>query len=329
MKKRIRAATLIVAIGGLIIGVSGCGSDARSAGSDGLVHVSLRLDWSWGAQHAGYVVAQELGYYKEAGLDVEIDEGQGSSTTGQLVASGRADFGVVAAGQVLVANSTGLPLRAFATIAQKSPTTILYNKKLVQPASLDDLEGHSISVTTTSTTYNEFQAVASSNDLDLSKIKVVSAGTAATQAFVSGEVDTHLGLSYLDGPQAELAGVDVGYLPLSDFGLDVPFTALVTNEDFLNGNADEVAAFAKATERGWEYVQQHPDKALEIFNDAEPQTDKELNAKILPLFVELLGNNVGSYDESHWGALEKLYEDAGLLKESVDLSTVYDDTVLR
>src|SRR5690606_16071011 len=82
------------------------------------VDVSLRLDWLWGAEHAPYFVALDQGYYEEAGLNVDIREGEGSTLAARLVGTGDDTFGVVSAGTVLASVSQGIPLKTVATLIQ-------------------------------------------------------------------------------------------------------------------------------------------------------------------------------------------------------------------
>ncbi len=55
--------------------------------------VRLRLDWIPGAEHAAYYVTKNLGYYAEAGPDVTIDDGSGSSDSAKLLGTGEIQFG--------------------------------------------------------------------------------------------------------------------------------------------------------------------------------------------------------------------------------------------
>lgn len=327
MTTRYRMLTAVLGLGALLFGTGV--SIAQSAPSGQLKPITFRLDWTWGAQHAGYVVAKALGYYKDAGLDVTISEGEGSSVTAKLVAAGRADVGVISAGETLIARSNGLPLRAIATVVQESPTAILYNADKIQLSSLKELYGHSLAVTTASTTYKEWQAIVSLNKVDMTQIREVSAGAAANQSFISGKIDTQIGLSYLDVPVAAAAGINIKYLPLKKFGLDIPFSALVSSETFIDESPDTLRAFIKATDRGWKYVKENPEKALDIFYGVAREADPASNNARLPIFLPMLGDNFGVFDANKWNSLRDIYKSAGMLAHDVDLNTVYTDKFLQ
>src|ERR1700748_2465503 len=107
--------------------VAGCAglSVAPAAAADKL---SVRLDFSpWGVQAAVHL-AQYKGWFKEAGLDVDIQDGRGSGNTIQLVNAGQADVGQVQVGLLGAARTQGAALKAIATIMPKTDLCVLVDK---------------------------------------------------------------------------------------------------------------------------------------------------------------------------------------------------------
>jgi hypothetical protein len=72
--------------------------------------VVLQSDWFPQAEHGGFYQALAKGFYREAGLDVEILPGGPGATIKLSVAKGTADFGMYRSDDVIVAASRGLPL---------------------------------------------------------------------------------------------------------------------------------------------------------------------------------------------------------------------------
>ena len=70
--------------------------------------LSLRLDWSPHAMHCSFHLASERGWFKKAGLDVKIEDGNGSTTTVQLVGAGNFDVGHAALAPMAIAHAAGL-----------------------------------------------------------------------------------------------------------------------------------------------------------------------------------------------------------------------------
>ena len=83
--------------------------------------VTVRLKWFNQAQFAGFYVAQEKGFYKSAGLDVNIQPGGPDFPAVQMVAGGNEQFGVTGADQILIARSKGVPIVALAVIYRRNP----------------------------------------------------------------------------------------------------------------------------------------------------------------------------------------------------------------
>src|SRR5688572_21751980 len=87
--------------------------------------VSLRLDWVPSWYHAPFYVALEKGYYRDAGLNVTILDGQGSNTTGQVVASGAETFGFMSLLSVPLLADKGAQLRAIGAFIQTAPEGVI------------------------------------------------------------------------------------------------------------------------------------------------------------------------------------------------------------
>lgn len=284
-----------------------------------LIPARLRLDWTWGAEHTGYVVADELGYYEEAGLDVAIDEGEGSAVTATLLGTGGAEFGVISAGEVLTAVSKDIPIQSIATVVQTSPTSIVYNTDIFTPTSLADLAGHTLGVVTESSTYKEWQAVSQLAGIDTSQITEVAVGQAVVQAFLTEQVDAIIGWTFNQALQAEVEGANVGTLLFADQGLNIPNSTLAVNNGWAAANPEAVAAFVDATRRGWEYTVANPEEALAILFERQPEIDVEYNTRKLPLVVDLMGDEFGAFDLTAWEQLKSLYEEQGILARDVEL----------
>ena len=86
--------------------------------------VTFQLNWTAGGPNAGFAAALAEGYYKEAGLDVTIVQGNGSGNTAQLVASGRAQLAYADAVAVSQLIAKGAPMKVVSTIYQSNPNEV-------------------------------------------------------------------------------------------------------------------------------------------------------------------------------------------------------------
>src|SRR5215471_21306541 len=119
---------------------------ARPAVAQAKRDVTFRLDWIYQGPHAGFLVAQDKGYYAKAGLNVDLGPGKGSGSTAQLVASKATQFGFADGFVVGNSVSKGMSIKMVAGIFRRNPTavTVLADSPINSPK---DLEGKSIAIT--------------------------------------------------------------------------------------------------------------------------------------------------------------------------------------
>ena len=147
-----RSAVLSIAysiIFACLLMASGCHSN-QAGPTNGLTPVRLQLDWYPQPEQGGFFTAQLLGYYKAEGLDVTILPLPQYGSVAQLVATGKAEFGLGSSDQVLEWNSNGLPLVAVSATMQHDPQAIMvHNDSAIH--NFKDLEGHTIAAQTGAT----------------------------------------------------------------------------------------------------------------------------------------------------------------------------------
>lgn len=297
--------------------------------SQELQEVSLRLDWLYGSEHAPYFVAQEKGFFEEAGLDVTIREGEGSSVSSKVVGAGDDTFGVVAAGTVLLSVAEGIPIQAVATVFQDTPTAIIF------PDGADisgpkDLEGKRLGVLIKSVTYNEWEAIADIHELDRDAINEVAMDRGIVEPMLADRIDAGIAWLINDGVQLGVQGQETDWIPFSELGLEIPSSTLVANTETIEQNPEMVEAFVGAVLRGWQYTIDNPDEAVEIFKEYAPDADPVFNEEKLPLVLDLTESEqgLGHSNPDAWQNLKQLYQDSGLLEEDIDLSTVYTNDLM-
>src|SRR5258707_10480208 len=98
---------------------------ARSGRAQTKRPVSMRLDWLYQGPNAGFLIAQDKGFYEQAGLAAEIGPGKGSGSTAQLVASKATQFGFADGFVVGNSVSKGMSIKMVAGISRRNPTAIV------------------------------------------------------------------------------------------------------------------------------------------------------------------------------------------------------------
>jgi NitT/TauT family transport system substrate-binding protein len=241
-----------------------------------LTPLRLQLDWYPQPEHGGFFAAQELGYYKQEGLDVTIVPLPQYGSVAQQVASGKADVGLGSSDQILEWNSNGLPLVAVAATMQHDPQAIMLHKD--SPIhDFKDLDGHTISAQTGATwlkyvisryQLHNVRQVPST----LSIANFLSDPDYVQQIFVTSEPFF-----------AKQAGAEVRTLLISSSGYD-PYRVQFTTREYAEQHSDLVQRFVRASIRGWkEYLRNpHPTNAyLLSLNPALNPQQEAFTAKAL------------------------------------------------
>ncbi|ASK61021.1 ABC transporter substrate-binding protein [Virgibacillus phasianinus] len=263
----------------LILILTACNKESetsKTANKQELQEVSIVLDWTPNTNHTGIYVAQEKGYFTDQGLDVEIVM-PGEVGAEQLVASGKADFGVSYQEGVTQARVQGVPIVSIAAVIQHN-TSGFASPKEKGIDSLKEFEGK---------TYGGFgapveKAVLSSlmkdANADIDQVDIVNMGNTDFFTAVKRDIDFSWIYYGWTGIEAELRDVDLNMLYLTDYSkkLDYYTPVLATNEKMIKEHPDTVKKFIAAVSKGYEFAIDKPDKSAQILIDAVPDLDAEL-----------------------------------------------------
>ncbi|KOO49648.1 ABC transporter substrate-binding protein [Viridibacillus arvi] len=270
---------LLVALFALV----GCQSN-ESKGNDndsknGLKKVTVVLDWTPNTNHTGLYVAKEQGFFKEQGLDVEIIQ-PGETGADQLVASGKAEFGITAQESITQARVQGVPLVSIAAIIQHNTSGFAspIDKNIKSPK---DFEGKTYGGWGSPIEKAVLDSLMKIENADNKKLDIINAGDADFFTMVKKDVDFAWIYYAWTGVEAELRGEKINMLYLTDYSdkLDYYTPVLTTNEKMIQSNPDTVKAFTKATSQGYEFAIKDPEAAADILLKAAPELDAELVKK--------------------------------------------------
>ena len=234
-----------------------CGGFAsRAESAPPAAHVVVQLKWWHQYQFAGYYAAQLKGFYRDEGLDVELVEGSPARPPLQMVLDGQAEF-AVSDTEVLLARMSGRPVVAIATIFQHSPYVLLTRRDsgISRPS---DLAGRRVML---AGDRNEVQffAMLMREGVARESISVVRHSWRLDD-LLTGRVEAMSAYSTVEVAEMRSRGVEPGVIRASDYGVDFYGDTLFTSEATLARSPDRVAAFRRATIRGWEYALDHIDE---------------------------------------------------------------------
>lgn len=224
-----------------------------------LKKVRIQLKWHHQFQFAGYYAAQAQGYYRAAGLDVELREGSPSRRSLEVVQSGDADFGVTDC-DVLLARMQGQPVVVCAAVFQHSPYIMLSLAKngITKPS---DLVGRRIMVSNDQGAA-EVRAMIIREGLPADRIQFLP-HTWNNRDLLAGKVDAISAYSTVEPTQLRLLGEEPAFIRFSDYGVDFYGDTLFTTEAFIQKDRELARAFVDASLKGWNYAMQHPEEMIE------------------------------------------------------------------
>lgn len=240
--------------------------------------VTLMLDWVPNTNHTGIYVAQEMGYFKDAGLSVRIVE-PGEVLAEQAVASGAADFGVSFQEYVTLARVDDVPIVSIAAIIQHNTSgfATLAEKGVTDPQQFEGLTYGSFASPFEEPTLEALMTCAGG---DFDRLQIVDTGFADPLMLLnSGRIDLAWIFYGWQGFQAKQQGIDLNLVMMEDYFDCIPdyYTPLlITNEQTIAERPEDVSRFLEAVSRGYTYAIEHPDEAAEILLKAVPELDADL-----------------------------------------------------
>ena len=252
-----------------------------------LKKVSMLLDWVYQGPNAGFMVAQVKGFYKEAGLDVEIGPGKGSGSTSQLIANKTSQFGFADGFVVGLGISKGMSIRNVGSIYRGNPTAVIVLDES-EIKTVKDLEGKSIAIAPGGTQFQQWPAFQRGAKLDPAKINVINIDPAGMNpALISGKVPAIA--SYVQGsvPSIEIrSGKKTRQFMYADYGVVAVSNGIIAHTDLLKSDPALVRAFVAPTLRGFLYARANPEEAVEIVRKYSPTVDAAITRREMQLSWE-------------------------------------------
>jgi putative hydroxymethylpyrimidine transport system substrate-binding protein len=316
-----RATILAIALLALALGLAACGSKSDDTKGEP-EKLTLDLDFYPNPDHAGIYMAQEEGFFSEAGLEVAIDSPSDPAAPLKDVAAGRADLAITYEPEVALAREQGLDVVAVAALVNQPLTSLMWLKGTGKTAikGVADLKGKTVSYA--GIPYQEafMRTILARVNLSLSDIKLVNVGFGLIPSLASGSAQAMLGgYSNVEGvalreqgKEAEITTVDKLGVPTYD---ELVFVA---RRSTLEEYGDRIRLFISALKRGTEAAVKSPKAASEAIlaanSNLEPKlTEAEMAATLPLLGARTEGKPYGYMDPKEWEAFAAWMRDEELV----------------
>jgi len=238
--------------------------------------VIVLLDWFPNTNHTGIYVARDRGYFSTENLDVRILQ-PGEGENNQIVAAGKADFGISSQESVIQARVAGIPLVSIGAIIQHN-TSAFASLEKSGIKTVKDFEGKRYGGWGSPIEETVIKAVMSESGGDYSKVKNITIGETDFFKTIGRDSDFQWIFYGWDGIEANRRGIKLNTIMLKDLNpiLDYYTPVIVTNEDHIKNQKELVKKFMKAVAKGYEFSIMNPKEASQILIDAAPESNKEL-----------------------------------------------------
>lgn len=273
----------------LVVSLAACQTaPAASEEPAELRAVTLLLGFRPDVQFAPFYVAQQDGFYADAGLEVTIRHEQAPDVQ-RLVADGQAEFGVADATDVMIARTSGIPIRYVSTLYGSFPVALIGESASV-PATPSDLAGATIGTPGRfGSSWHALLALLDAGGLSEDDVSVREYPQFnQVDGLTNGDVELITGFRNNEPLRLEARGLDVDLLTVDDVA-PLPGPGVIVGDELLETDPDLVRAFAEATAAAQAAVIDDPARGLAAAEDAVPAVseDREVARAVLDATIDL------------------------------------------
>ncbi len=233
----------------------------QASSQSALEKVTLQLQWKYQFQFAGFIMAKELGYYKEAGLDVRFKEFNNTDIMRELLEE-KSDF-AISNSIIIFRDKKLLPVTLLATYFQRSPLVIIAQPEV---KSVLDLRGKNLMI--------------SNNDLENSSLSMllkyfnitkdnthILKNTFTMDAFIKRKTDAVV--AFISNEVFELKQKNIPFTIIDpvEYGFSTNAINLFSTHKMLKERPELVHKFLEANERGWEYALANINEVAKLIHD--------------------------------------------------------------
>lgn len=290
--------------------------------------VKLGLGFIPNVQFAPYYVGIEKGFYRDAGIDLELSYGFENDYL-KLVGVGEYPFMVGSGDQVVLGRAQGLPVRYVLNWYSRYPV-VVFAKAEREITAPGDLAGKTIGIPGAfGASYVALRGILEAAGLSEQAIKLESIGFTQAAAVSEDTVDAAVDYA-VNGPVVlALAGIPTTQITLDDY-LVIPANGLVTNESTIAERPDLVQAMVRATQQAIDYTLANPDEAFAIALKTVPEAGGDNTAASRAVFDASLaywapreGQTPGATNLADWQAAAEFMQRIGLVDTVVDAGTLF------
>ncbi|PKQ12154.1 MAG: ABC transporter ATP-binding protein [Alphaproteobacteria bacterium HGW-Alphaproteobacteria-1] len=275
--------------------------------------ITVILDWFVNPDHGPVILAEELGYFKEAGLEVEVIAPADPSDPPKMVAAGRADLAISYQPQLHLQIEEGLPLVRVGTLVA-TPLNCLLVLEDGPIKSTADLRGRKIGFSVAGVEEALLTTILGQHGIALSEVDLVNVNWSLSPALMSRQVDAVIGAyRNFELNQMEIEGVPGRCFFVEDEGIPA-YDELIYVANPATMDTDMIRRFLHATERATQYIMNHPRKSWEIFAATSTELQDRLNEMAWTDTYPRFATRPAALDHGRYARFERFLLDTGLIE---------------
>lgn len=289
--------------------------------------MTLMLDWFVNPDHGPIIIAQEKGYFEDAGLEVEIIAPANPSDPPKMVAAGQADLAISYQPQLHLQIHEGLPLKRVGTLVATPLNCLLVLEEgpVKSPA---DLAGRKVGFSVGGVEEAVLGAVLKTHGVTLEEIELINVNWSLSPSLMSGQVDAVIGaFRNFELNQMDIEGVKGRCFYVEEEGLPT-YDELIYVANPESMDREMVARFLAATEKATQYIVNHPQESWEIFAASSDELNDELNKRAWFDTLPRFALRPTAMDAGRYATFEAFLHEAGLIPGINDVSAITIDVTV-
>ncbi|RLA72303.1 MAG: hypothetical protein DRG78_24025, partial [Epsilonproteobacteria bacterium] len=286
--------------------------------------VSIQLHWKYQFEFAGMIAAKEKGFYKDAGLDVELKEYNFGIDIEDDVLKGKSTYGVYNS-TILLSHIDGKPLRLMASFFKRSAMVIITKPEI---KNIRDLVGKKLMGIQDINLKHMFKT----QNINIKDINMVKPSY-NIQDFIDGKVDAMTAFISNQPYKLDKLGIKYNIIDPSEYGLYILQHELFTSLNEVNNHPKRTLDFKNATIKGWKYALNHQNEIIDIIyknyskkisKEALKNEAKEIEKLILPYTYK-----VGTIDENFLNKQMELFKKDKNITKKISLNNFICDCDIK
>ena len=279
--------------------------------------LSLQLNWKAGGDHAPIYYALKEGWYKDAGVDLEVRQGSGSGAAAKALDVGQAEMAIIDTPTALQFIGKGSPMKGV-FVAYNDNAAGIYWKKSSGISSVKDLVGKKIGAPAFDAARQMWVPISKAIGLKPDDVEWVNLQpTAKVAALQSDAVDATTHFYSVHFIYEDIFGDDLGYALLRDEGMNNYSLAYFASDDTLANKKGAVDAMVKVTQKAFAFCLTTPDPCAEALSEAVSLKKSDASRQ-LEYAARVMPGVSNSLSIGEWSG-DRLAKDYAVVKEAYDL----------